>query len=86
MHYPFKDLWYYEKNTKRPKGLFFLETGLISANFNLSGKLPVLKISLKRFCRTDAVELAHFLKIFVGISFWVPDFFELKERISLSTL
>ena len=67
------------------KGLFFLKTGVISANFNLSGKLPVLKIPLKSFCKTGAVELVHFLRIFAGISFLVPDFFEFKERISLST-
>ena len=48
---------------------FFLKTGVISANFNLSGKLPVLKIPLKSFCKTGAVELVHFLRIFAGISF-----------------
>ena len=66
-------------------GLFFLKTDVISANFNLSGKLPVLKISLKSFCKTGAVELVHFLRIFAGILLRAPDFFELEEHFSLST-
>ena len=39
----------------------------------------------KRFCKTGAVELAHFLRIYAGISFWLSDFFGFKERIFLST-
>ena len=51
------------------KGLFFKKTGVISANFNLFRKRPVLKVLLKGFCKIGAVELARFLRIFAEVSF-----------------
>ena len=33
----------------------------------------------KRLRKTGAVELAHFLRIYAGISFWLSDFFEFKN-------
>ena len=41
------------RNTRQDIGwsvVFFLKTGVIFASFTLSGKLAVIKHSLKRFC------------------------------------
>ena len=53
----------------------------MSANLNLSGKLPILKVLLKRFYKIGAVEREHFLKIFNEISSRVLVFFEFKVCI-----
>ena len=67
------------------KVFFLSESGIISANVNLSGKSPVLKFSLESFYKIGAVELSHFWTIFAGISFLELAFFKFKLEISLST-
>ena len=49
------------------KGCLFLKTGVISASFKLSGKLPFIKHSLKRLCKVCTEAVQHSFNILGGV-------------------
>ena len=62
-----------------------MKTGVISANFKLSGSVPVSKESFKSFCNTLAVASELILSILGGILSLLDDLLGLMSLISFTT-
>ena len=67
-------------------GLFFLRTGVTTANFTLLGNFPLFSAGWKRCCNVSAVTIALVFNTFGGIFLWVLAFLSFTFFLSLSIL